>query len=64
MSAMMSAKSLVEIKDGPPYIGDLEPPISFNFMTLATLDPKTGSSSFPKKLNDMAEFDLANIHVF
>jgi len=60
MSEMIITNSLVKIKDAPPYSPELEEPVLLNSMARATLDPKTGSYSFPKKLKTAVELDVGN----
>jgi fatty acid synthase subunit alpha, fungi type len=60
MSEMMITNSLVKIKDGPPYTPELEEPVLLNSAARATLDPKTGSYSFPKKLPTEVKLDVGN----
>jgi len=56
----MITNSLVKIKEAPPYTPELEVPVLINSMARATLDVKTGSYSFPKKLVNEVELDKAN----
>ena len=58
---MMTTNSLVRIKDAPPYTPELEVPVLLNSMARATLDQKTGSYSFPKKLTTKAAIDTTNV---
>ena len=58
---MMTTNSLVRIKDGPPYSSELEVPVLLNSLARATLDQKTGSYSFPKKLVTQASYDVSNV---
>jgi len=60
MSEMMIRPSLVKIKEAPPYTEDMEGPVLLNSLARATLNPKTGSYSFPKKLSTEVEMDSAN----
>ena len=61
MTSMMTTNSLVRIKDGPPYSSELEVPVLLNSLARATLDQKTGSYSFPKKLVTQASYDVSNV---
>jgi fatty acid synthase subunit alpha, fungi type len=60
MSEMMITNSLVKIKESPPYTPELEVPVLINSMARATLDAKTGSYSFPKKLVKESASDKSN----
>ena len=60
MSEMMITNSLVKIKDAPPYTPELEVPVLMNSLARATLDPRTGSYSFPAKLVKEVTADTAN----
>jgi fatty acid synthase subunit alpha, fungi type len=60
MSEMMITNSLVKIKDAPPYAPELEKPVLMNSLARAKLDPKTGSYSFPAKLEKEFKPDIAN----
>ena len=57
----MITNSLVKIKEAPPYTPELEVPVLMNSMARATLDVKTGSYSFPKKLVNDVTVDKANV---
>jgi fatty acid synthase subunit alpha, fungi type len=46
MSDMIIKKSLVKIKEHPPYVGDMEGKVLLNSMARATFDPGTGEYSF------------------
>jgi fatty acid synthase subunit alpha, fungi type len=61
MTSMMTTNSLVKIKDAPPYSPELEVPVLLNSMARATLDQKSGSYSFPKKLTTKATYDVSNV---
>ncbi|KAH8117927.1 fatty acid synthase [Phellopilus nigrolimitatus] len=61
MTSMMTTNSLVRIKESPPYSPELEVPVLLNSMARATLDQKSGSYSFPKKLTTTASYDLSNV---
>lgn len=56
----MITNSLVKIKEAPPYTPELEVPVLMNSLARATLDVKTGSYSFTKKLAKEVEVDKAN----
>jgi fatty acid synthase subunit alpha len=60
-SEMMITNSLVKIKEAPPYRTDMERRVLMNSMPRATLDPKTGSYSFPEKLETKVAVDSANV---
>jgi fatty acid synthase subunit alpha, fungi type len=64
MSDMMIKKSLVKIKEHPPYVGDMERKVLLNSMARATLDPKTGEYSFKGKLVSEVPLDVANAKAF
>lgn len=57
----MTSNSLVRIKSGPVYSADLEVSVLTNSLVRATLDQKTGSYSFPKKLPTKVQYDSASI---
>jgi fatty acid synthase subunit alpha len=59
MSDMMITN--VKIKKAPPYSTDMERRVLMNSMARATLDPKTGSYSFPEKLETKVAVDSANV---
>ncbi|KAI5122922.1 hypothetical protein M0805_007600 [Coniferiporia weirii] len=61
MTSMMTTNSLVRVKDAPPYSAELEVPVLLNSLARTTLDEKTGSYSFPKKLVTKAAYDVANL---
>ena len=56
----MIKKSLVKIKEHPPYIGDMEGKVLLNSMARATFDPRTGEYSFQGKLGTQVPLDIAN----
>jgi len=56
----MITNSLVKIKEAPPYTPELEVPVLMNSMARATLDAKTGSYSFSKKLVKEVTLDTSN----
>ena len=58
MSDMMIKKSLVKIKEHPPYVGDLEGKVLLNSMARATFDPRTGEYSFQGKLATEVPLDV------
>jgi fatty acid synthase subunit alpha len=60
MSDMMIKKSLVKIKEHPPYIGDMEGKVLLNSMGRATFDSRTGEYSFQGKLATQVALDVAN----
>jgi fatty acid synthase subunit alpha len=60
MSDMMIKKSLVKIKEHPPYVGDLEGKVLLNSMARATFDPRTGEYSFQGKLATEVPLDVTN----
>lgn len=64
MSDMMIKKSLVKIKEHPPYVGDMEGKVLLNSMARATFDPKTGEYSFQGNLSAEAPLDIANAKAF
>lgn len=64
MSEMMIKKSLVKIKEHPPYIGDMEGKVLLNSMARATFDPKTSEYSFKGKLTTEVPLDTANAKTF
>lgn len=57
---MMITNCLVKVKEAPPYTPELEVPVLMNSLARATLDPKTGSYSFPQKLVKEVKVDKAN----
>ena len=61
---MMIKKSLVKIKEHPPYVGDMERKVLLNSMARATFDPKTGEYSFKGKLVSEIPLDVANAKAF
>ena|ERR1700722_12859110 len=61
MSEMMITNSLVKIKEAPPYSLDMERRVLLNSMARASLDPKTGSYSFSKKLSTIIQTDATHI---
>jgi hypothetical protein len=61
MSEMMITNSLVKIKEAPPYSLDMERRVLLNSMARASLDPKTGSYSFSKKLSTIIQTDTTHI---
>lgn len=64
MSDMMIKKSLVKIKEHPPYVGDMEGKVLLNSMARATFDPKTGEYSFKGKLSTEIPLDITNAKAF
>ena len=56
----MIKKSLVKIKEHPPYIGDMEGKVLLNSMARATFDPRTGEYSYQGKLATQVSLDVAN----
>ena len=60
----MIKKSLVKIKEHPPYVGDMERKVLLNSMARATFDPKTSEYSFQGKLAVQAPLDVANVKAF
>jgi len=64
MSEMMIKKSLVKIKEHPPYVGDMEGKVLLNSMARATFDPKTREYSFKGKLTTEVPLDIANAKTF
>ena len=64
LSDMMIKKSLVKIKEHPPYVGDMEGKVLLNSMARATFDPKTGEYSFKGKLAAEVLLDVANAKAF
>ena len=56
----MIKKSLVKIKEHPPYVGDMEGKVLLNSMARATFDPRTGEYSFQGKLAAQVPLDVAN----
>jgi len=64
MSDMMIKKSLVKIKEHPPYVGDMERKVLLNSMSRATFDPKTGEFSFKGKLPAEVPLNVANAKAF
>jgi fatty acid synthase subunit alpha len=60
MSDMMIKKTLVKIKEHPPYVGDMEGNVLLNSMARATFDPKTGEYSFQGKLAAQVPLDVGN----
>ena|ERR1700722_2795310 len=63
MSEMMIMNSLVKVKDTPPYAPELEEQVLMNSMARATFDSKTGSYSFPAKLQTEVKLDFGNLDV-
>lgn len=61
MTSMMTTNSLVKIKEKPPYSEELEVPVLMNSLARTSLDEKTGSYSFTKKLPKNVEFDSTNV---
>ena len=61
MTSMMTTNTLVRIKDAPPYPKELEEPVLMNSMARTTLDQKSGTYSFPKKLSQKPDYDLSNV---
>jgi fatty acid synthase subunit alpha len=61
MSDMMIKKSLVKIKEHPPYVGDMEGKVLLNS---AIFDPKTGKYSFHRKLPAQVPLGVANAKAF
>jgi fatty acid synthase subunit alpha len=64
MSDMMIKKSLVKIKEHPPYVDDMERKVLLNSMARATFDPRTGEYSFQGKLAAQVPLDVANAKAF
>ena len=60
----MIKKSLVKIKEHPPYVGDMEGKVLLNSMARATFDPRTGEYSFQGKLAAQVPLDVANAKAF
>ena len=60
----MIKKSLVKIKEHPPYVGDMERKVLLNSMARATFDPKTSEYSFQEKLAVQVPLDVANAKAF
>jgi fatty acid synthase subunit alpha, fungi type len=60
MREMVIKPSLVKVKEAPPYTEDMEAPVLLNSLARATLNPKTGSYSFPTNLSTTVEADSAN----
>jgi fatty acid synthase subunit beta len=60
MSDMMIKKSLVKIKEHPPYVGDMAGKVLLNPMARATFDPRTGEYSFQGKFASQVPLDDAN----
>ena len=56
----MIKKTLVKIKEHPPYVGDMEGKVLLNSMARATFDPQTGEYSFQGKLATQVPLDVAN----
>ena len=56
----MIKKSLVKIKEHPPYVGDMEGKVLLNSVARATFDPRTGEYSFQGKLATKVHLDVAN----
>lgn len=61
---MMIKKSLVKIKEHPPYVGDMEGKVLLNSLARATFDPRTGEYSFQGKLAAQVTLDVANANAF
>ena len=60
----MIKKSLVKIKEHPPYNSDMERKVLLNSMARATFDSKTGEYSFNGKLATEVSLDIANANAF
>lgn len=60
MSFGFDGKSLVKIKEHPPYVGDMEGKALLNSMDRATFNPRTGKYSFQGKLVAQVLLDVAN----
>ena len=60
----MIKKSLVKIKEHPPYVGDMEGKVLLNSMARATFDTRTGEYSFQGKLAAQVPLDVANVKAF
>jgi fatty acid synthase subunit alpha len=61
MSEMMTANTLVKIKEAPPYPIELETPVLLNSLARASPDKKTGSYTFKKNQPTEVKPNLANV---